>query len=178
MKCSLGIYNFLKRSLSFPFYCFPLFLCIERKAFLSLLVILCNSTFRWIYLSFSSLSFISLLCSGICKTSSDNFAFWHLFFLGMVLITASCTVLWTSVHSSSGTLSIRSNPLNLSFPLYNHKGFDLGHTRKVLWVSLCSVQFSHSVVSDSLRPHGLQHARPPCPSPTPRVYSNSCPLSR
>ena len=40
------------------------------------------------------------------------------------------------------------------------------------------VQFSHSVVSDSLRPHGLQHARPPCPSPTPRVYSNSCPLSR
>ena len=40
-----------------------------------------------------------------------------------------------------------------------------------------SVQFSHSVVSDSLRPHELQHARPPCPSPTPRVYSNSCPLS-
>ena len=41
-----------------------------------------------------------------------------------------------------------------------------------------SVQFSHSVVSDSSRPHGLQHTRPPCPSPTPRVYSNSCPLSR
>ena len=40
-----------------------------------------------------------------------------------------------------------------------------------------SVQFSRSVVSDSLRPHGLQHARPPCPSPTPGVYSNSCPLS-
>ena len=41
-----------------------------------------------------------------------------------------------------------------------------------------SVQFSHSVVADSLRPHGLLHARPPCPSPTSRVYSNSCPLSR
>ena len=41
-----------------------------------------------------------------------------------------------------------------------------------------SVQFSRSVVSDSLRPHGPQHARPPCPSPTPRVYSNSCPLSQ
>ena len=40
-----------------------------------------------------------------------------------------------------------------------------------------SVQFSQSVMSDSLRPHELQHARPPCPSPTPRVYSNSCPLS-
>ena len=40
-----------------------------------------------------------------------------------------------------------------------------------------SVQFSHSVVSDSLQPHEPQHARPPCPSPTPRVYLNSCPLS-
>ena len=41
-----------------------------------------------------------------------------------------------------------------------------------------SVQFSRSVLSDSLRPHGLQRARPPCPSPTPRAYSDSCPLSR
>ena len=40
-----------------------------------------------------------------------------------------------------------------------------------------SVQFSRSVVSDSLWPHGLQHTRPPYPSPTPGVYSNSCPLS-
>ena len=40
-----------------------------------------------------------------------------------------------------------------------------------------SVQFSRSVVSDSLRPHELQHARPPCPSPTPRVHSNSHPSS-
>ena len=44
--------------------------------------------------------------------------------------------------------------------------------------SLQSVQFSRSVMSNSLRHHGLQHARPPCPSPTPTVYSNSCPLSR
>ena len=41
-----------------------------------------------------------------------------------------------------------------------------------------SVQFSHSVVSDSLRPHELQHTRPPCPSPTPRVHPNPCPLSQ
>ena len=41
-----------------------------------------------------------------------------------------------------------------------------------------SVQFSRSVVSDSLPPHESQHARPPCPSPTPRVYSNSCPSSQ
>ena len=41
-----------------------------------------------------------------------------------------------------------------------------------------SVQFSHSVLSESFRPHGLQHACLPCPSPTPRAYSNSCPLSQ
>ena len=40
-----------------------------------------------------------------------------------------------------------------------------------------SVQFSCSVVSDSLRPHELQHDRPPCPSSTPEVYPNSCPLN-
>ena len=45
------------------------------------------------------------------------------------------------------------------------------------WIILSSVQFSRSVGSDSLRPHGLQHTRLPCPSPIPTVYSNSCPLS-
>ena len=48
----------------------------------------------------------------------------------------------------------------------------------VLWISPSSVRFSHSVVSDSLRPHESQHARPPCPSPTPGAYSNSCPSSQ
>ena len=55
----------------------------------------------------------------------------------------------------------------------------------VPWLYLCvhaqllsSVQFSRSVVSDSLWPHESQHARPPCPSPTPGVYSNSCPSSQ
>jgi len=46
------------------------------------------------------------------------------------------------------------------------------------WAEPCSVQFSHSVMSDSLWLHGLQHARLPCPSPTPGTCSNSCPLSR
>ena len=45
-----------------------------------------------------------------------------------------------------------------------------------LTYSQTAVQFSHSVMSDSLRPHGLKHARPPCPSPTPRVHPNPCPL--
>ena len=43
---------------------------------------------------------------------------------------------------------------------------------------LTSIQFSHSVMSSSLWRHGLQHTRLPCPSPTPRAYSNSCPLSQ
>ena len=45
-------------------------------------------------------------------------------------------------------------------------------------VTISSVQFSHSVVSNSLWPHELQHARPPCPSPIPGVHPNSCPLSQ
>jgi len=44
--------------------------------------------------------------------------------------------------------------------------------------SISSVQFSHSVVSNSLWPHEPQHARPPCPLPTPGIYPNPCPLSR
>ena len=52
------------------------------------------------------------------------------------------------------------------------------HVFLLMFSSVQSVQFSRSVVSDSLQPHELQHARLPCPSPTPRVHSNSCPLSR
>ena len=60
----------------------------------------------------------------------------------------------------------------------------LPHRKQILYQlshqgsPVCRVQFSLSVVSDSLRPHGLQYARPPCLSPTPGVYSNSCPLSQ
>ena len=45
------------------------------------------------------------------------------------------------------------------------------------WVIVPMFQFSHSVISDSSRPHELQQTRPPCPSPTPGIYPNSCPLS-
>ena len=69
---------------------------------------------KWVYLSFSPLLFASLLFTAICKASSgSHFAFLHFFFLGMVLIPVSCIMSQTSFHSSSGTLSSRSNPLNL-----------------------------------------------------------------
>ena len=48
---------------------------------------------------------------------------------------------------------------------------------RIVMTNLSSVQFIHSVMSDSLPPHESQHARPPCPSPTPEVYPNSCPSS-
>ena len=95
---------FLKRSLVFPI---QLFSSISlhwslRKAFLSLLAILWNSAFKWVYLSFSPVFFTSLLFTAIYKASSDShFAFVHFFFLGMVLLPVSCTMSWTSVHGSS-----------------------------------------------------------------------------
>jgi len=51
------------------------------------------------------------------------------------------------------------------------------HDHPLKYVLFSSVQFSHSVVSYSSWPHEPQHARPPCPSPTPGIYSNPCPLS-
>ena len=116
MKCSLGISNFLEEisSLSHSMFSSIYLHWSLRKAFLPLLAILWNSAFRCLYLSFSPLLFTSLLFTAICKASSDNcFAFLHFFFLGMVFITASYTMSWTSVHGSSCALSIRSSPLNL-----------------------------------------------------------------
>ena len=87
-----------------------LFSCISlhwslRNSFLSLLPILWNSAFKCIYLSFSPLPFISLLFSTIFIRPSQTtvLPFLHFFFLGMVLITASCSMSWTSIHSSLGT---------------------------------------------------------------------------
>ena len=56
--------------------------------------------------------------------------------------------------------------------------FHVWKTPKYLPISSVQFMFSHSVMSDCLRTHESQHARPPCPSPTPGVHSNSCPLSR
>ena len=132
MKCSLGSLYFLEEIVSFLFCCFPTFLCIDSLGRLSYLSLLFFGTLHSNGYSFPfSLLLTPLLVLAICKASSDNhFAFLHLFFWWMVLIMAfSCTMSQTSVHSSSGTLSTKSNPLNLfALLLYNFKGFDLGHT--------------------------------------------------
>ena len=116
MKCSLGISNFLEEisSLSHSIVFLYFFALITEEGFL---ISPCYSLELCIQMGISFLSplpFASFLFSAICKASSDNhFALLHFFFLGMVLITASCTMSQTSIHCSSGTLSIRYNPLNL-----------------------------------------------------------------
>ena len=112
MKCSLDISNVLEviSSLYHSIVFLYFFVLIAEEAFLPLLVILCNSAFRWVYLSFSPLPLASLLFSAMCKASLDNyFAFVHFFFLGMVLITTSCKMSRILVHSSSGLPTIKSN---------------------------------------------------------------------
>ena len=80
----------------------------------------------------------------------------------------NCIFLWSLIFA----VYIVSFPGSLSFPFGSPVFFGGG------WWFFSSVQFSRSVVSDSLRPHESQHARPPCPSPTPRVHSDSYPLSQ
>jgi len=121
---------FLKRSLAFLILLLSSISLhwLLRKPFLSLLALLWNSVLKWVYLSSSPLPLASLLFSALCKAYSDNhFAFLHFFFLGMVLITAFCTMSQISIHSSSGSLSDLIPWIYLSLPLYNCKGFDLGH---------------------------------------------------
>ena len=95
--------------------------------------------------------------------------YWHTVILFPVTEVPSLTWNW------SGKCGERWDSLgNCHFQ--EHEEVELfSHSLSFLFTS--SVQFSCSVVSDSLWPQGLQHARPPCPSPTPGVCSNSCPLS-
>ena len=100
---------FLKRSLVFPIVLFSSISLhwSPRKAFLSLLATFCNSAFKWVYLSFSPLLLASLLFLSYCKASSDShFVFLpFFFFLGDGLDLCLLQMSWTSIHSSSGTLS-------------------------------------------------------------------------
>ena len=98
-------------------------------------------------------------------STSLDFRWWKSILLPwFMLCVCVCEYVWLCVHWYYYT----SNPLwrNLSKNIFN------------LHLRFSSVQFSHSVVSDSLRPHELQHVRPPCPSPIPGFHPNPCPSSQ
>ena len=142
MKRSLGISNFLEEisSLSHVLFSSISLHWSLRKSFFSLLAVLWHPALKWVYLSFSPLP--------ICKASSDNhFTFLNFFFLGMALITASCTMSWASVHSSSGTLLDLIPWIYLSLPQYKCKAFDLGHT----WMVLFSPTFFNLSLNEAER---------------------------
>ena len=122
--------KFSSRDLSsFPFYRFPLCHCLVHLRRVSSFSILFFGILHSSEYIFPFLLCLSLFFSAICKASSDNrFALLHLFFLEMVLATVSYTMLWTSIHSSSSSLSNLKPWLCLSLPLYSHKGFELSHT--------------------------------------------------
>ena len=107
MKCSLVSLIFLKRSLVFPILMFSSISFIDCWGRLSYLSLLFFGTLHSDGNIFSPLLSISLLFTAVCKASSDShFAFLHFFSMRMVLIPVFCTMSWTCIHSSSGSLSI------------------------------------------------------------------------
>ena len=103
---------FLKRSLVFPILLFSSISCIDLSGRLSYLSLIFGTLHSDGYI-FSLLLCLSLLLFFQLFVRPPQTTILHFFFLGMILITAFCTMSWTSVHSSSGTLPIRSNPFNL-----------------------------------------------------------------
>ena len=95
-------------------------------------------------------------------------------------MTHQCILLQINLKSPLTVNSISGLSLHVHTHIHTHiivLCLLLSKLHPVLFFSV-SVQFSLSVVSNSLQSLGLQHSKPPCPSPTPRVYSNTCPLSR
>ena len=130
MRCSLGICNHLDEITNLPMLLFSSISlhCSLKKALFFLLAIFWNSAFRWLYLSFIlclPFLFFSQLFVRPPQITILPFSF---VFLGDGFDHHLLTMLQTSVHISSDTLSDLIPWIYLSLPLYNHKRFDLGHT--------------------------------------------------
>ena len=107
-------------------------------------------------------------------------------------VSASASVLPTNIQDWfplrwTGWISLQSKELSRVFSRTTVRKYQFFSAQSSLWSKshFCtwllekpSLQFSHSVMSNFLWPHGLQHARLPCPSPTPRACTNSCPSSQ
>ena len=104
----------------------------------------------------------------------DPFCVWNV----LPVVTFSKRNFWSGSHNSKALVSdlpLESHLISVYEKMCVLCIYLLTELHKQMWVS--SVQFSRSVMSDSLQPHELQHPRPPCPSPTPGVHSNSLPSS-
>ena len=144
------------------------------------------SPFPFAFLSFCCVIYMSLCLGDNCHSSSVHFL--NRAALPFLILLAGKLLLATSRHADCNDSALvyiitfqLFEPSSCSPPRFS---FLTGTTHLATSTTLPSplklppsVQFSHSVMSDSLQPHGLQHGRLPSPSPTPRVSSNSCPLS-
>ena len=117
----------------------------------------------------------------ICSATSKRFGSFNIYLIGNLTIILEqysySRILFSNKNSTSAWCPI----LNLKNIMLIRARYKRSHNVSFLLNEMSqfsSVHFSRSVVSNSLRPHELQHARPPCPSPHPRVHSNSCPSSQ
>ena len=146
-----------------------------------------HSPFEWLLQAYSSFKDQStlqanILPSGIFSNSSSNLSLIS-YMLPVLILCIIQHHRWTYERINSSKIKMRlSHPL-LQVQLWvcelrkSHAEVEKA-IRCFVWVFfLSSIQFSRSVMSDSLRPHGLQHTRLPCPSPTPGACSNSHPSS-
>ena len=113
------------------------------------------------------LAFQEMSCISIWKKKSDGY-------LKVIRCDNVIYLLWEVLNGACCTNDLLNLTTILPLSYIPPSGGIWGLKK----TEVTSVQFSHLVVSDSLRPHGLQHTRIPCPSPTPRAHSNSCPSSR
>ena len=120
--------------------------------------------------------------SQLCTTAAEKYC--HLFNYTKMLLSANIHILitpykiWKCIFEHGYYIIIIMICFVINIPQWIITPMR-GETMFILFIHVdSSVQFSHSVVSDSLRPHELQHAKPPCPSPTPGVHSDSCPSSQ
>ena len=135
--------------------------------------------------SMSSSNFCFLTCIQISQEASQVVCYSHLFQNFPQFIEIH-TVKGFGIVTRPFRYELNKFPYDFTVEVSNKfKGLGLvDRELKDLWTEVCnivqfsSVQFSRSVVSDYLQSHGLQYARPPCPSQTPGVYSNSWPLSQ
>ena len=150
----------------------------------ALIFLIFTSTYKIVVQSLSHVPLFVTPWTEACQAPLSTTISWSLFIFTSIestmlsnhLILCCPLLLLTSICPSIRVFSSEL-AVHIRWPKYWSFSFSLLYGLSPLYMTISLVQFSHSVMSDYLQPHGLQHARLPCPSPTPGAYSNSCPLS-